>query len=243
MKKLLSVLFIAAFLASYIFCVPSSAAYNDYLNKTTYSDCLFLMSSDNNEVIFDKNAGMQTAPASLTKIVTAIVVLENCPDLNATVTVTEQCIRELDGTGSSLGGLKAGEQLSIYNLLCCLMLASANEAATVLANHVTNGDREKFVAMMNETAERLGCVNSHFVNPHGLDHEDQYVTARDVATFLLYAMEFPAFAEIVGRTKYTLPETNLQKERNLYNTNNLLNRAYADYYCEYEKGGAGYFNE
>lgn len=237
MKKLLSILFIAAILASYILCVPSNAAYNDYLNKTTYSECLFLMSSDNNEVIFDKNAGMQTAPASLTKIVTAIVVLENCPDLNAMVTVTEQCIRELDGTGSSLGGLKAGEQLSIYDLLSCLMLASANEAATALANHVTNGDREKFISMMNETAQKLGCVNSHFVNPHGLDHEDQYVTARDVATFLLYAMKFPAFAEIVGKTKCVLPETNLQKERTIHNTNNLLNRAYADYYCEYVKGG------
>lgn len=237
MKKLLSILFIAAVLASTVFCVPSSAAYNEYLDEKTYSDCLFLMSADNNEVIFDKNSGKQTAPASLTKIVTAIVVLENCPDLNVMVTVPESCIRELDGTGSSLGGLKIGEQLSIYNLLCCLMLASANEAATTLANHVTNGDREKFISMMNETAERLGCVNSHFVNPHGLDHEDQYVTARDVAVFLLHAMEFPAFAEIVGKTKYTLPETNLQGERTIHNTNNLLNRAYSDYYCEYAKGG------
>ena len=237
MKKLLSVLFIATVLVSTVFCVPSSAAYNEHLDKKTYSECLFLMSADNNEVIFDKNSGKQTAPASLTKIVTAIVVLENCPDLNVKVTVPEACIRELDGTGSSLGGLKAGEEVSIYDLLCCLMLASGNEAATTLANHVTNGDREKFIAMMNETAKKLGCVNSHFVNPHGLDHEDQYVTARDVAVFLLHAMEFPAFAEIVGKTKYTLPETNLQGERTLHNTNNLLNRAYSDYYCEYAKGG------
>ena len=235
MKKILSILFIAAILISTVFCIPSSAAYNEYLDEKTYSDCLFLMSADNNEVIFDKNSGKQTAPASLTKIVTAIVVLENCPDLNVTVTVPEQCIRELDGTGSSLGGLKAGEQLSLYDLLCCLMLASANEAATTLANYVTNG--EKFISMMNETAQKLGCVNSHFVNPHGLDHEDQYVTARDVAVFLLHAMEFPAFAQIVGKTKYTLPKTNLQDERTLHNTNNLLNRAYSDYYCEYAKGG------
>lgn len=237
MKKILSILFTAVILASTVFCVPSNAAYNEYLDEKTYSDCLFLMSADNNEVIFDKNSGKQTAPASLTKIVTAIVVLENCSDLTAMVTVEENCIRELDGTGSSLGGLKIGEQLSVYDLLCCLMLASGNDAATTLANYVTNGDREKFIAMMNDTAQKLGCVNSHFVNPHGLDHEDQYVTARDVAYFLLHAMKFPAFAEIVGKTKYTLPETNLQKERTIHNTNNLLNRAYKDYYCEYAKGG------
>lgn len=238
MKKILSILTVLAVLLSSLFCVNASASYDDVMKSLgLYSDCLLLMSSDNSEVIFAKNAGKQTAPASLTKVVTAIVVLENCSDLSTMVTVSESCIDELSGTGSSLGGLQAGEQLSVYDLLCCLLLKSANESATALADFISGGDRAKFVEMMNSTAQRLGCENSHFVNPHGLDDENQYVTAKDMATFILYAMEFPAFAEIVGRTSYTLPATNLQDERKLYSTNYLLNSAYKDYYCKYVKGG------
>ena len=94
--------------------IPAGAAYDAEMEKLgLYSECLLLMSADNGEVIFAKNETMQSAPASLTKIVTACVVLENCSDLTAPVTVTEQSLHELDGTGSSLGGLKAGETLSL----------------------------------------------------------------------------------------------------------------------------------
>lgn len=237
MKRLLSIILTAAVLCG-IFCLPSDAAYDSAMEgETFYSDCLLLVSADNGEVIFEKNARKQTPPASLTKVITSIVVLENCEDLNTTVTVSESNIRELDGTGSSLGGLKAGEQLSVYDLLCCMLMQSANEAATTLADFISNGDREKFVSMMNEVAEKLGCTNSHFVNPHGLDDENQYVTAEDMAKFLTRAMEFPAFSEIVARLSYTLPKTNLQEERIIRTTNNMLNSAYKDYYCKYVKGG------
>lgn len=238
MKKFLSILMIMSVLIGSLFCVNANAAYDDIMESLElYSDCILLMSSDNGEVIFEKNAGKQTAPASLTKVVTAIVVLENCADLNTIVTVPESCIKELDGTGSSLGGLQAGEQYRVYDLLCCLLIKSANEAATTLADFISGGDRAKFIEMMNQTAQELGCINSHFVNPHGLDDEDQYVTANDMATFILRAMEFPAFAEIVGMSTYTLPATNLQDERKLYSTNYMLNSAYKDYYCKYVKGG------
>lgn len=238
MKKFLSILMITAVLACSVFALPANAAYDEVMESLNlYSDCVLLMSSDNGEVIFDKNAGKQTPPASLTKVVTSIVVLENCEDLDAVVTVPESCIKELDGTGSSLGGFKAGEEVTVYNLLAGLLIQSANEAANVLADYISGGDRAKFIEMMNETAQRLGCVNSHFVNPHGLHDEDQYVTAEDMAAFMLYAMEFPAFEEIVGRTSYKLPATNLQDERNILNTNYLMNSAYSDYYCKYVKGG------
>lgn len=237
MKKLLSILFIFAILVSSLFSVGANAAYDKAMESLElYSDCVLLVSADNGEIIFEKNAGKQTSPASLTKVVTAIVVLENCENLEETVTVPESCIRELDGTGSSMGGLKAGEQVSVYNLLSCLLIASANEAATTLADHVF-GDRDKFIAEMNAVAEKLGCVNSHFVNPHGLDDENQYVTAKDMAEFMKYAMEFPAFEEIAGRVSYVLPETNLQKERTIRNTNYMMSSAYAEYYCKYVKSG------
>lgn len=238
MKKILGILTLTAVLISSFLCVPANAAYDDVMESLElYSDCILLISADNNEIIFEKNSGKQTHPASLTKIVTAIVVLENCDNLETIVTVPESCIRELDGTGSSLGGLQPEEQLSVYNLLCCLLLQSANDAATTLADFISGGDRDKFISMMNEIAQRLGCENSHFVNPHGLDDENQYVTAKDMAVFMKYAMEFPAFEEIVAKTTYTLPETNLQEERIIRNTNYLLNSAYSDYYCKYVKGG------
>ena len=238
MKKILSIIMIAAVLMSSVFTLNAGAAFDEEMKAMgLYSDCLLLVSADNGEVVFEKNAGKQTPPASLTKVVTAIVVLENCTNLDAVVTVSESCIKELDGTGSSLGGLKAGEQVTVYNLLASLLIQSANEAATVLADYISGGDRAKFIAMMNEVAARLGCANSHFVNPHGLHDDDQYVTAEDMAKFILHAMEFPAFAEIVGKTSYKLPATNLQEERNALNTNYLLNSAYKDYYCKYVKGG------
>lgn len=237
MKKILSFIMILCIMLCSM-CVNANAAYEaDMEAMELYSECVLLVSADNGEVIFDKHAGKQTSPASLTKVITAIVVLENCPDLTAVVTVPEACIKELDGTGSSLGGLKAGEMLSVYDLLCLLLLKSANEAATTLADYVSGGDRAKFVTMMNDVAAKLGCNNSHFVNPHGLDDENQYVTARDMAKFLTRAMEFPAFEEIVGRTTYTLPETNMQKERVIMSTNYMLNTAYKEYYCKYVKGG------
>lgn len=238
MRKILSIILAAAVIAVSLFCVPAGAAYDDVMESMElYSDCLLLVSSDNSEVIFEKNAGKQTSPASLTKVITSIVVLENCENLNQLVTVTESAIRELDGTGSSLGGLQAGEQVSVYDLLCNLLMQSANEAATTLADFISGNDRAKFVGMMNEVAERLGCTNSHFVNPHGLDDDNQYVTAEDMAKFVAHAMTFSAFEEIFGMFTYTLKATNLQEERAIRNTNGMMNKAVDDYYCEYVKGG------
>lgn len=238
MKKILSLMILITVLLSSVFVIPSNAAYDEQMEALElYSDCAYLVSADNGEVIFDKNAGKQTPPASLTKVVTAIVVLENCKNVEATVTVSESAIKELDGTGSSLGGLKAGENVRVYDLLASLLIKSANEAANVLADYISGNDRAKFISMMNETAERLGCYNSHFVNPHGLHDENQYVTAKDMANFISHAMEFPVFAEIAGMSSYTLPATNLQDERKILNTNFLMNSGYKDYYCKYVKAG------
>lgn len=238
MKKIFSIISAAMLAFCGIFCVPSFAAYDDVMESMElYSDCVLLISADNSEVIFEKNAGKQSSPASLTKVITATVVLENCEDVSQLVTVPESAIRELDGTGSSLGGLKAGEQVTVYDLLCNLLMQSANEAATTLADFISNNNREKFVDMMNDVAKRLECKNSHFVNPHGLDDDNQYVTAQDMAKFVSYAMTFPVFEEIFGKVTYTLKATNLQEERIIRNTNGLMNSGSDDYYCEYVKGG------
>ncbi len=238
MKKLTSILISIAVVLSTFFSLPSSAAYDDAMKELELnSDCILLMSADNGEIIFKKNTGKQTAPASLTKIVTAIVVIENCDDLYQTVTVPEECIKELSGTGSSMANLKVGEILTVYDLLSYLMIMSANDAATVLANHVSNGDRAAFIAKMNEVAARLGCTNTNFTNPHGLDDDDQYTTAEDLAKIMKHAMSLVDFAEITGRLSYTVGKTNLRDSRTITNTCYLLNKNYPKYYYKYAKSG------
>lgn len=238
MRKILSIFITATILISMVFCLPANSAYDAVMEEMELrAECLLLVSSDNGEVIFEKNAGKQTSPASLTKIVTALVILENCEDLSALVTVPKECIDELSGTGSSMGNLKDGEQYTVYDLLCLMLIHSANDAATVLANYLTGEDRAAFVDKMNALVKELGCNNSNFANVHGLDDDDQYTTAEDIATLLKYAQEFAVFTDITGRYTYKIPETNKQRARTISNTNFTINKASGEYYCEYIKGG------
>lgn len=238
MKRFLSILITAVILVSTVFCVPANAAYDTVMEELGLrAECLLLVSADNGEVIFEKNAGKQTSPASLTKIVTALVVLENVEDLSATVTVPAACIDELSGTGSSMGNLKADEQYTVYDLLCLMLIHSANDAATTLANYLTGEDRAAFVEKMNALVKKLGCNNSNFINVHGLDDDDQYTTAEDIATILKYAQDFAAFTDITGKYTYRIEATNKQRARTISNTNFTINKAASEYYCEYIKGG------
>ncbi len=212
----------------------ASALYNSQVKTET--EIFYIASLDTGTVLFEKNSLKQSAPASLTKIVTAIVALENCEDLNTVVTVKEESIRMLDGTGSSMAGIKVGEEITMRSLLCCLLISSANEAATIIADYIGGGSVAKFVEMMNETAAKLGCTNSQFKNPHGLDEEGHYSCAQDMAKFAIHAMTFPAFNEISSQTSYKLPATNLQEERTIRSTNFMLLSNYNEYYLPQAKG-------
>lgn len=139
--------------------MPAYANYNAVYEKSLtdsgdnpiYAQIYLLVNLDNDTVIFEKNADKQAAPASLTKIMTATVVLENCKDLDEEVEASYEAIHLLDGTGSSIVGLEPGEKMSIKNLLYCLLVRSGNDAANVLAMHV-GGSIEGFVKMMNDKA-------------------------------------------------------------------------------------------
>lgn len=238
MKKFFSVFFSALIIALTFSCVQANAAnYNSYFEDGFYSECVYLVCTDNDEVIFAKDINKQTKPASLTKIVTATIVLDETEDLEQTVTIEQSCIDELYGTGSSLGGLIAGETYTVYNLLCCLLIESANDAATNLAHFITGDDRQAFIDKMNAKAEELGCENTNFVNVHGLDDDDQYTTVSDMAKFLANAMKHREFSEITSMSSYTLPETDKQPEKTIRTTNFTLVSAYKDYYCRYINGG------
>ena len=168
-------------------------------------------------VLFTKNADLRRPIASTTKIVTALTVLRSEPDLDRTVMVPcEACGIE----GSSLY-LKAGEMLSVRDLLYGLLLASANDAAAALA--VTNaGSIDAFADRMNAVSRELGLENSHFCNPHGLDVPEHYSTARDLAIIAAAALEDETFREIVSTKRYTIPCSD-GGQRYLYNHNKLLN--------------------
>ncbi|MBR6532006.1 MAG: D-alanyl-D-alanine carboxypeptidase [Clostridia bacterium] len=219
--------------------LPVSA--QNYLNSVQTNDITLncevdlLLSLDDGSVIVEKNADKPVAPASLTKVMTALVVLKNTEDLNRVMTVSPLALESIAGTGSSTSGIKSGEQMSIYNMLCALLIPSGNDAAAALAIEY-GGTIEGFVKMMNDTAAEIGCKNTHFDNPHGLDSATHKTTAKDLAVMAQEALKFSAFETIVAQKVYIMPETNMNKERQLVNTNFLINSAYVSYYNKNVKG-------
>lgn len=237
MKKFFSLLFSVLILLSCL--VPTSlAAFYEPAESEVEADIYYLFSADDGTVISEKNIDKQAAPASITKIVTAMVTLENCADLDAIVTVPSYTIRLLDGTNSSTAGILVGEQMSVRDLLYCLLVYSANDAANVLADYIGGGSIETFVGMMNDFVTKLGCTATHFANAHGLDDDNHYTTARDLGTIYKYCIGNSIFCEIAGTVRYEMAPTNMYSEtRYLNNTNKMLSSGISDYYCEYVKNG------
>ena len=198
-----------------------------------------LVEGDTGEVLYGKNAHEKRYPASITKVMTAMLVVEAIDEgklsMNQMVTVPEAAMEGLSADGSTQN-IKAGEQLTIQDLLYCALLASANEACNILAVELA-GSVESFVAMMNEEARRLGMTNTHFANPHGLHDENHYTTAYDIALMGQQAMKHDIFREIVATVDYYVPETNLHARRHFYTTNGLMsNWHYIGYTYQYAIG-------
>lgn len=166
------------------------------------------------KILYEKNGNKQTPMASTTKIMTAIVVLENS-NLKDTVTIDSKSA----GIGGSRLGLKKNDKITVNDLLYGLMLRSGNDAAVALATHV-GGSVEGFAELMNKKAEELGLVNSHFVVPHGLDNDGHYTTAFELTKMADYALGIDKFKEIVGCKTATIYINGYAKTIN--NTNKLL---------------------
>ena len=231
-KKITSLLLVTMLLLS-LFSFSASALYNSDVELD--ADIVLLASLDDGTVLLSKNATKRTPPASLTKIVTATLVFQHCKDLDEVIEADEASIDDISGTGSSNANIKIGEKMSIRNLLYCLLVHSANESANILGTYVA-GSIPEFVKMMNEYVAEIGCENTHFVNCHGLDDEEQYTSAEDMLKITLKALEIPEFKEITGTAKYTVPATNMSDERTLYTTNWMMNPGYPTYYYEYVSG-------
>lgn len=166
------------------------------------------------EILYQKNGEKQTPMASTTKIMTAIVVLENV-DLKETVTIDAKSA----GIGGSRLGLKKNDKITVNDLLYGLLLRSGNDAAVALANYV-GGSVEEFANMMNEKAKEIGLTNSHFIVPHGLDNEGHYTTAFELAKMADYALNIEKFREIVSTQTTTININGYTKA--IYNTNQLV---------------------
>lgn len=166
------------------------------------------------KVIWGKNENKRTAMASTTKIMTAIVLIENA-DLNQTITISAKSA----GTGGSRLGLKKDDKILLKDLLYGLMLKSGNDAAVAIAETV-GGSVEGFAELMNNKAQELKLENTHFVTPHGLDNPEHYTTAYELAKLADYAMKNETFAKVVNTKNYTVTINGYPK--NITNTNELL---------------------
>ena len=175
--------------------------------------------STTGEIVFAQNADEKLYPASTTKIMTAILALEY-GNLADTVTVSANAVKSLEGTGSSVM-LKEGEQMNMLDMVTYLLVASGNDAANALAEHIS-GSTAAFVDLMNTKAKELGCTDTHFANAHGLHDENHYTTARDLLKISQYAMSNGTFAELVKIDKTVLPATNMHAEQTISTTNHLI---------------------
>lgn len=179
----------------------------------------FLFETKSETLLYQLKADEPQYPASLVKIMTALLVLENC-NLQDTVTVSQSALDSVSKNAISLK-LQAGEQLAVEQLLYAMLVSSANDAAAILAEY-TSGSVEAFVSKMNSRAEELGCTGTTFMNPHGLHHEEQITTARDVCRILVAALEHETFRTIFGTPNYVISATNISEERELVTNNHLI---------------------
>ncbi len=184
----------------------------------TSAQAMVLIEANSGRVIVNHNGEAKLPMASLTKIITAIVALENCKDLDELHQITPQ---EQGIEGSSIY-LKAGEHLTVRQLLYGLMLRSGNDSAMAIAT-IVGGSVENFIEMCNDFCQRIGATNTHIENPHGLHSDNHYTTAHDLAVITAHALKNDTFAEVVSTQKINIPnELGKYDHRELINKNRFL---------------------
>ena len=187
------------------------------------AETAILYCANNSEVLFEKDCDKRMKPASTTKIMTALLAVEASSANNSEVTFTNDMIAE----GSSMY-LKLGDKIDLRSLAEGMMLVSGNDAANAIAFSM-RGSKEKFAELMNSRAQQLNMTNTHFMNPSGLDHEEHYSTARDLAILMAYALENPDFAEITAEKNAKIDFIAPENKSSIYSNHNKLLSMYQ--YC------------
>ena len=219
--KTLSLLFVIIYIVPVLgSATPSNFTNWPYYDKEVDAKAAFVMDADSSKVLYSLNPEQKLYPASLTKIMTAIIVLDNVNgNYDDLVTFSYNSVtKDIDKNSVTIGA-SAGDQLSIKDCLYSLLLPSANDAANALAEHIA-GSINDFALLMNEKANNLGLKNTHFVNPSGLHDDNQYTTASDMAKILQYALSYPIFAQISSSVSYR--HAPIRRYKNPENSNNQV---------------------
>jgi len=247
MKKITNLIFIIIFIVNFL--VPNYLHADNYDAQEIFKDItaqsLLIGEMNSERILYERNSQEKIYPASLTKLMTAILVAENC-ELDEIVTVSEKAIFSVP-SGYVNANLQVGEQLTVEDLLYVMLIPSANDAANALAEHI-GGSIDSFATMMNTKAKELGCTGSNFTNPSGLHEKEHYTTTRDLYLISKEAITKPIIRKVIKTTRYTLPETNkytdTKMKRIFTTTNYMMRSSLTKYYCDYCIGGkTGYTTE
>ena len=213
---------------------------NDTNAPEITSGAAILIDNKTNRILYDKNASERMFPASTTKIMTAILVLENC-ELDETVTASYDALMNIP-EGYVTAEIQGEEQFTVEQLLEMLLVLSANDAANVLAEYV-GGSIESFVSMMNTKANELELTDTHFTNPYGLQEDNHYTTAYDLAKIMQYCIQNDDFRRIAGSVSCSIPATNKSGVRSYTSTNQLVLPDSPNYYSYVTVGKTGFTTE
>lgn len=201
------------------------------------AESAILMDASSGSILYSKNENTKHYPASITKIVTTLVALEN-GNLSDSLICNADTLYAIE-QGSSRVGLEAGEILSLEDALYFVMLQSGNDAAAVVAENI-GGTLDGFVNMMNAKVKELGCMNTHFTNPHGLHNDDHYTTAKDMALIMQAAVSNPDFCTIASAVNFNVEATNLNDSRGVWNHHKMILPASEYHYEGVCEGKTGY---
>lgn len=199
------------------------------------STAVFVYERRSGTLIYSYNPDGQIYPSSMVKLMTALVALEQ-GNLDDVCTVSRAALDSV-AIGSVSAGLERWEEITLRDLLYCMMVASANDAAAVIAQHIS-GSQEGFVELMNQKAAEMGCSNTHFSNVHGLHDEQTYTTIRDICKIIDAGLENEEFRAMFQAATYTVPATNKNETRELVTTNSMMTKEETKkYYDERVTGG------
>ena len=217
--------------------LPGLAAYPMPIQTASETETVYMFNADTGKAILDQNADQQQYVASLTKLMTALLLLESGKDLNGEVTVPTALTQEFKDIQNANGvtmGLRIGETVRRIDLLYALLVSSSNDAASVIAYDV-GGSVLDFVKQMNARAAELGCTGTNFTCAHGLFDYGNVSTAEDIAKIAAECYKNPTFVQVSGTAAYTLPATNLHKEERSISSSNPMTDSGSEYYRSYVK--------
>ncbi len=219
--------------------LPAAAAYDLPFTPSAEDESVYLQNLDNGEVLLAQNTAERRYVASLTKSLTALMLLESGADLNTTITIPDRLTEEFKEIQNFNGAdmkLKIGENIRLADLLYGMLVPSANDAASVVADYLGAGSIDAFVQKMNERAAALGCTNTTFTCPHGLYDQGNLSTAEDMAKIAAACYANPQFMEVANTASYTVPADNMHTDERVLETTNPLIVPDSAYYRDTARG-------